>query len=59
MTLQGPHECDAVINDVQKLLMSGSFYFPVSSSEDGQFILSSSSQKQKLRPESSDGRFFW
>lgn len=57
--LQEPHALDNRINDVQKLLMSGCFYFPLNlPGDEYPFDLLLSTQKQQEQKEP-DSRFFW
>jgi len=59
VAFQEPHPVDSRINDVQKLLMSGCFYFPLNHpDEQFPFNLLLSLQKQEESQEP-DNRFFW
>lgn len=61
VSLQEATDVDIRIGDVQKLLMSGCFYFAVDLSEDHEktFVLNMSAQRQNLSQKSHDHRFFW
>ena len=60
VSLQETNPLDSRINDVQKLLMSGCFYFPLDhANESYSFNLLRSLQTQQNSVEEPDNRFFW
>ncbi|XP_047125274.1 synaptojanin-1 isoform X1 [Hydra vulgaris] len=58
LPLQAASECDSRINDLQKLLMSGCFYFSINGETDNCFELSLTAQNQHFQ-KVPDSRFFW
>eukprot|EP00111_Clytia_hemisphaerica_P009128 TCONS_00026809-protein len=59
VAFQEPHPVDSRINDVQKLLMNGCFYFPMNHPDEPynfNLLLSVQRQQESKDP---DNRFFW
>ena len=58
LSLQASSDCDSRINDLQRLLMSGCFYFSINKDASTYFELSLTAQNQHFR-KVPDARFFW